>query len=394
MLTPLFPPDYAGGSEQAFTLCKGLKKRGVKVFVITGCIGKYRQIMSEEVDGIETHRVYRKRGDNFFEITLYAMRILYLLFKYRGDYDLIHIHGIRYYPFIALIPAKIFRKKIIAKMTLVGSDDPISIEKRKLGLLQLKLISSLDRIISISAELTEIYKSSRLPNEKLVEIPNGVDTKKFSPISSLHKDSMRRMLGLPQEKVIVTFVGIIDKRKGVDLLVSAWGTISKKCEKCHLLLIGPKTIDENEIVDENFVSNIEGELMSYSHDNFRLMGHIPNVREYLQVSDIFVLPSRREGLPNTLLEAMSCGLPCVTTRALWANGVIEESTSGFLVDVGDIQSLAQVVIKLIRDYDSRVKVGKTARKKITKNFSIEQVLDRYIRLYEEVIMSDDTTFFV
>lgn len=385
MITPLFPPDYAGGSKQALTLCKELRKKAINIFVIAGCVDDVNMVKKANMEGIETFRICRHKKDGFFNMLSYGLRILFILIKQRSDYDVIHVHGIRYYIFIALIPAKIFGKKIIAKMSLVGSDDPFSIKKRPFGFLQLRLISHADKIISISSELSHRYRKSQLPIEKLVEISNGVDTEKFRPLSISKKSQLRDKLGLPKDKIIVSFIGIIDYRKGVDLLASAWELVSQNYKNCHLLLVGPKTKEEAEVVDEKFVHMVEKRFANARLTNITFTGFVPNVEEYLQTSDIFVLPSRREGLPNTLLEAMSCGLACIATKLPWGEDIIEHGKDGFLMGRDDSKNLSELICLLTKDSKLRKNIGKNARKKILNDFSANVVASKYELVYKDLI---------
>jgi len=119
----------------------------------------------------------------------------------------------------------------------------------------------------------------------------------------------------------------------------------------------------------------------------RFAGKVSNVKEYYDMSDIFVLPSISEGLSNALLEAMSSGMAVVASNVGGNKEIIEDKKNGLLFEVGDKQDLAEKLSVLCNDKSLREELGVNARNKILKDYSIDIVTEKYIRLYNEITYS-------
>lgn len=115
------------------------------------------------------------------------------------------------------------------------------------------------------------------------------------------------------------------------------------------------------------------------------LGHQEDVRPYLQASDVFALPSLAEGMANSLLEAMATGLPCVGTRVGGIVDLIVDGISGLLVEPGDAHRLAEAILRLLQDPDLATNLGVAARRTVERGYSIEQVAEQYVKLYQEML---------
>jgi glycosyltransferase involved in cell wall biosynthesis len=127
------------------------------------------------------------------------------------------------------------------------------------------------------------------------------------------------------------------------------------------------------------------------------LGMIQNVMDYLKSADLFVLPSRAEGLSNSLLEAMSYGIPCIATEVGGNSELLESGNqkvlpgkyviggNGLLINPDDIEGLAKAILYLIRNRDVREGLGRKSRKFVQEKFSIDLVADKYIGLYQHML---------
>jgi glycosyltransferase involved in cell wall biosynthesis len=120
-------------------------------------------------------------------------------------------------------------------------------------------------------------------------------------------------------------------------------------------------------------------------DNVHFIGQVANVDEFYQLSDIFVLPSYAEGMPNALLEAMACGLPVIASRIGGVVDVVEEGKTGILFESGNVAELSSALKRLLEDGALRRKLGAEARKTIIEKFSIDKVVYEYIGLYKKLL---------
>ena len=164
---------------------------------------------------------------------------------------------------------------------------------------------------------------------------------------------MKDRMGIPYDAEVVTFVGPVSRDKGVDTLLLAWPQIVDFKPRAYLMLVGP--------LRSGALSGFPT-LESLSSDSMRIRatGEVDKVHHYLRVSDVFVLPTRFEGLPNSLLEAMAAGLACVASRIPPTEEVSENGRSAVLVEPGDSSALAEAVAGLLDDPDTRRALGSAA----------------------------------
>lgn len=383
-----FYPSYAGGARQALSLCQKLRERGISTFVVTrnydsAGIGWQK----EKVQGVTVFRIrcYPRKG--LLAGMLFHTQLLLFLIAKRSSYSILHCHYIGYHSFVAFLAAKLLKAKAIGKMAVSGGDDPQSIGQRNFGSIQLKLTSLADRIVSISSELSTNFKSSQLPGRLLVEIPNGVNVDIFKPLSAKEKGVVKEQLGLATSEAIVSFVGIVKARKGLGVLIKSWKRVTAHNENVKLLIIGPKSVAEHPGLGSNaYLNGLVAELKRNNLcERVCFTGHVHNVHQYLQVSDIFVLPTEREGLPNSLLEAMSCGLPCIATKLPPTLDIIHDGNDGLLFEYQDEVQLAEHITRLLNDDALKKAIGKAARETMLGRFSLSAIADRYIQLYEELL---------
>jgi glycosyltransferase involved in cell wall biosynthesis len=181
----------------------------------------------------------------------------------------------------------------------------------------------------------------------------------------------------------------LSKEKGIDILLRAWARVMRKEKGLKLIILG-----------DGF---LERELKSLSEslgvmESVAFMGMIQNVMEYVKNADLFVLPSRTEGLSNALLEAMSCGLPCIATNVGGNIELIAEddqkkimpgefyiAKKGLLVNPEDVEGISEAMLYLIRNGMKREELGNQARLSIQQNYSIDLIADNYIELYERMM---------
>ena len=383
MVTSSFPPDYGGGAMQALSLCSKLIDKEIELFVVTKN-NKGENNIKELVNNIAVYRL-----GNALEASVkfpFCVKVFLFLLSMRNSFDVVHSHGVYPFALTSIVLSKLLRKKCLVKMTIFGGDDPETIMGRKLGWLQIKILSMADRIISTSSELSESYKKFKLPDKKLVKIANGVDLNKFRPADIKEKISLRTKLGLPIDNIIATFVGLINKRKGIDLLIKAWKIIKKRCPNIKLLLIGPNSKDSTISIDENYISDLRQVIKQYNLENdICFTGQVAITDQYLRASDLFVFPTRGEGLPNALLEAMACGLPCIATKITCIEDIITIGYDGLLFEPEDFEHLSKFVIWLSQNPEIRKNIGLQARATIENKFSMNIIAAQYSTLYRELL---------
>jgi glycosyltransferase involved in cell wall biosynthesis len=119
-------------------------------------------------------------------------------------------------------------------------------------------------------------------------------------------------------------------------------------------------------------------------DSVEFAGLQSDIPAQLHRGKLAVLPSRREGMPNALLEAMACGSACVATRVSGSEDVIEHGVNGLLVESEDYEGMARALLTLLHDPSLAQEYGQAARATIEKHYSFEYIMDRYIELYQNI----------
>jgi glycosyltransferase involved in cell wall biosynthesis len=210
-------------------------------------------------------------------------------------------------------------------------------------------------------------------------VGNGVDTKLFLPYCSTQSQIAKYKKGLTGDDVVIGFVGRLVKEKGLIELLQAFTMLSRVIPALKLLICG----DTLESDYDTSLSNLIKKSIIGSHRRIIATGMVNSKKDLIDCyncMDIFCLPSYREGLPTSLLEAMSCGLPCVATDIRGCNELIEHGETGLLVQPKNSQSLASALHRLIVDRELRQLMGKRARANIVLHYDIEDILFRQTKI--------------
>lgn len=202
----------------------------------------------------------------------------------------------------------------------------------------------------------------------------GVDTERFRPDSAA-RTQVRRELGIPDESPIVVFVGRLNRDKGVLTLAAAFGQLDNGLD-AHLMLIG---------TDEEGLSGEVLALAGQGAARTRIVGHVANSERYLAASDIFCLPSYREGFGMAAIEAAAVALPSVVTDIYGLTDAVVAGETGALVPPGDTVKLSETLTEMLRDPSLRRDMGLRARSRAQSEFNQEVVTGALGNLYRDLI---------
>ena len=375
MLISRFYPIVGGSERQLFDLAKEMLKRKVKLLVVTERWQLDSKIF-ELKDGIPVYRLSLVKPGWFRDIS-YIILASFLLYKKREEFSLIHTHSNVALGCLGVIASKLLGKKVVVKIATAGKIPKL--KRNILGKLLLEIFKKADVVICISQEIKDELYSIKMHESKIKFIPNGVDTIKYSLISTKDKESLRKKLNLPAS-IIVLFIGRLVHRKGVDVLLKAWKRSIVEFPQMYLLVAGSGFLqpDSDEEKLKNFVTK-EGLESTVS-----FLGNIENTNEYLQTSNMFVLPSRKEGMPNVLLEAMSCGLSIIATEIGGITDLITHGVNGILVPVNNSEKLSKEILNLVNNSELSRRIGMEARRTIEGKFSMDKVGGYYLNLYSDL----------
>ena len=191
---------------------------------------------------------------------------------------------------------------------------------------------------------------------------NGVDTEFFKNTKTLdEKELIRDKFKIDKKDFVITFVGRIVKDKGINELIEAFVNLSKKYNNLKLLLVGDYEEHLNPIKNEN-------KILIDSLDSIITVGFQNDIRDFLSITDLFVLPSYREGLPNSLIEAGSFGIPLLATNINGCNEIIDDGITGILVEKKSAKKLEEAIDKLLEDKELYNSIKLKVRDRIIEKY--------------------------
>ena len=239
-----------------------------------------------------------------------------------------------------------------------------------------KLRRRCDRLVAVSNAVMEYHSHmSHLPHDAYTVIHNGVDTAQFR-FDGKARNELRNRWDVGENEVLFAFVGRLDRQKGLDTLFDAMRLANIMGRRMRVVLAGDGPLRNmvqdfmaNEAVGENIIS------LGFRND-------IPAV---LSAADVLVMPSRWEGLPMSLAEAMSVGLPAIATKVEGPTELVADGTTGLLIDKEQPPILAQAMIRLADSPKLRSCMGMAARQRVDELFSIDRMIEQYEKLYLEML---------
>jgi glycosyltransferase involved in cell wall biosynthesis len=375
MVTGAYHPEISSGGEQCRHIAQQLRGRADVQILTTSVdpsLSRY-----DTVDGIKVTRI---RVDVRSEISkLRALRRMTIdLFNLVRRADIVHLHGYSTKNVLVTVIAKMFRKPIVMSLHTSGYDEPAAIERQ--GSLALWAFLSADLYLSVSPGLVDTYLSAGMPVERILLVPNGIDIDRFAPASGDERRALRAALGLPADLPVIAFVGFFSPDKQPRVLFDAWQRLPVESV---LMYVGATRSSYFE-VDETIRPAMEAEAGREGvAERLRFVGVTHDVPSHLRAADLFVLPSKREGLPVALLEAMACGLPCVASRLPGSTeAIIEDGSNGVLIPPGDVAALAEAMARILADESLRHRLGAAARATIAHRYASGGVADRWLEAYD------------
>jgi glycosyltransferase involved in cell wall biosynthesis len=230
------------------------------------------------------------------------------------------------------------------------------------------------RVVAVSEDTARIARQREGVAEPLLAvIPNGVDLDRFSPAG--RRDKARDALGIPPSVPLLATVSHLTPIKGIDVLVEAAPAIRAEVPEAHFLVAGRGT--EQERVQRRIDALGLG-------NAFRLLGSYDDVPGLLEAADLFVLPSRSEGQPNAVIEAMAMGLPVVASRVGGVPEVARHDREALLVEPDEPEGLAQACRDVLTAPDLARRLGRAGHERAQAEFSLPTMLGRYADLYADV----------
>lgn len=317
------------------------------------------------VEKLDSYLIYRPKYVKLphpyfknFEWWPYFSRVLKIIKKENIKFDLIHCHGIYPDGLVGWEIGKYFNKKVILHV----HDTYLDIA-RELDVYR-RIFRSVDKLIPVSVfQMNQITKVDEGLIQKCEVIYNGVNIDKRPVTFSEPRESADKTIKL-------IFVGHLIRRKGLDILLDALKILDDYQFNLDVIGNGPKKL-EYEKLSENYGLK----------DKVNFVGEIsnPDLLKKLPYYDYLVLPSRYETFGIVLIEAMSCGLPVISTKVASIPEIVTSEEVGILVEPDSPESFAKGIIKAFNKKWDRGKI-----KKYAKNFSIEKTVEKIEQAYDEL----------
>lgn len=363
-------PHVGGPGLQAQRVSVRLRQRGHEVIFIAK--GRRRGPGSEIVDGIPLYRVPKGVA---------SLAIGCRLWQLRRRFDVIHVHGVGGLAAAAVSFGRRFHKPVFVKVTTAGhimkrwppglrgfikSLDPMPRWRAA-------KLKQADGVIAISQEIMQELQQLDFPREKILYIPNGVDTGMFRPARGEEKAALRCRLGLPADKTIFLYTGKLTTRKGIDILLEAWQASAALRRQALLLLIG-----SGEGQPDSLEHSLPA-MLAVCGGSVQRLGITEDIAAYLRAGDVFVLPSWREGLSNSLLEAMATGLVCIASAIGGNTDLITPEHTGILASPGDVAAWRQALEGVIHRYPANL--GAAAAALVRQRYSLDATAASLEKMY-------------
>jgi len=408
----MFSPLVGGAEVQAEKLGHQLQAAGHSALILTFRHNRRWQ-RTENYDGLPIVRVgglYRRNG--WLRIGKYAslpldLAMLLNLWRLRHQYDVVHLMQMSSMSALAALLCRFIGKPIVISIQSAGPDkhqraqiehrgailmadtlkgrldekflqieagDWIAGDLENLaqtalgGSLYLKSLKASQAYFQVLSNRCYTYLLSHgFRPEQVARIPNGVDAEQFRPKPA--KATGQTIL----------CVARLEYPKGVDVLLHAWGRMMQALTTSHLK---PRLCIVGQGIFRPHLERIAMELGI--EESVEFMGLRHDVVELLQQADGFVIPSRWEGMPNALLEAMACGLPCVATRVSGSEDLVQHEKNGLLVEPEQPEAMALALRRMLEDKTLARRMGRAARATILREYQLQTISERCLRLYAHI----------
>jgi glycosyltransferase involved in cell wall biosynthesis len=374
MVAPCYYPVKGGTETTVRNLAMTLNKNGIQTDVMTFNVNQTRkpkwQGKTEKIDGITIYRIPALDWIPVVHSARVTAGVNFIPGKFTNllkNYDIIHFHELELsFPFFSFTVKK-------PKIIHLHGIDYNFLKKHHISRFLLKHLAHV--YISISKQMKKELVTLGIPENRILYLPNSIDTNLFSPSQSKKEDNL------------LLFVGRISAGKGLHILIKSLQYLK---ESVCVAIIGPSDWDVNYY--QNILKLIEKENKRGKHE-IKYLGAMDQTElvEWYQKASLFILPSFAEGFPVTVLEALSCKTPAIATPVGGIPEIIKNHKTGILIPTGDCARLAEEIQYLLENKDVRLRMGRKARKYVVNRHSLENACKKLCAIYEQLIDTNKST---
>ena len=293
----------------------------------------------------------------------FAVSSFFALVRHRKEYDVIQVFQTNWLAFSAVVAGRLLAKPVVAREGSINGIDLL--DDFPFQHYTKRILISHSFFVALSRAIVENLLARGIPRERIAAIPNAV----FQPPQ--HQPTA-------QDKLSVLFIGNVlndPLQKGLDILLRAWRGVTKKITDSRLTVVG--------VGDFAAFKAIAGELGILHSINFA--GMRTDVSPLFCSHKIFVLPSRYEGMSNTLLEAMSFGKACLVTAISGSDDLIDNGVNGLKVEPENVEALEAALLYLLEHEAEARALGDAAQEYVRRHHSPEKITRQYIDLYSTIL---------
>lgn len=367
-----------GVQRNSRLLLKNLQERGINTYA---CVRNYHgKSRNEVIDGTVIHRSPVAAAGLLINGIIYFADTVLWLIRNRNRYDIIHCQQMFGPTMAAAVVSYIIRKPILTRVTAMGELGEVQqIRELPFARLRAKLIKRVSRWVALTEKMKQELISFGIPSDKIAIIYNSTDIPAPANHAPQGKADLRKELGLEGVKTAV-FVGRLSAEKNLDVLLHAWVAVCDVFPQAVLLLLGEGGAYRNV---EPRLRELVVELRI--DESVRFLGHVSRVKHFVFAADVFVLPSRTEGMSNALVEAFSCGAAIVATDIPGNAELCIDRVNSLLVPVGDSTALACAVIKIFGSSELAGVLGAAARNMAEEKLTVDNMVSKYLEAYRVAI---------
>jgi glycosyltransferase involved in cell wall biosynthesis len=365
-----FHPFIGGLEKKTLNLASALVERGVAVEVVTSRFSAAWPAR-DNIKNVPVCRLFSPRI-KILGGMIFLVLLCWHLVKNRFRMHIIHAFQVGYSSAAAILVGTLLSKPTILNISSSGTGGDVNRHRKTpWGWLFLRCCRFVSRIVILNQEMYAEIKGLAYPEKAIVKIPNGVDLTTYRIIDKRHY--WREKIGLQNEKLIL-YTGRLSAEKGVDVLIAAYAALDKSLPtKLYILGDGPETARLKQLIRHY-----------HMEDRVLMQPAVDDVAGYLFSADIFVMPSYFEGLSNSVLEAMACGIPVIATRVTGNKELVTDGINGLLVEPRNTAQLTEALSYLIKNPDKGSELCRRAHELVKEHYDLYTVADKYINLYQDL----------
>jgi len=377
-------PKPLGAGQSALNLAGCLRSLGNTVWMLIDGSGSSAPRTFEQ-SGITFINLQLQEPKRWRRLIEWAFYLKFLLVR-RNDFDLMYVSGPNYRNLaLAFLFRCICRKPTIAKVTLDGSDSIEALSSARFGWLARQLFLRMDGVVTMTRSQTVKLDEAGFQG-KTASISNGVDLRRFRPMTKGEKRDQRDKLNIPANARVLCYAGYLGPRKGTDILLDMFRRIESRVDDLWLLCVGnfSPTYESSQALKQ-FCRERGVDVTIVDHPRLIRLGRVEDMEAYLGCADLFIFPSRREGFGTVQIEAMACGLPCVVS---YLPGITEEiypdPEAVRIITSEDAADYAQAVCDLLDAPEQRRILSEKGLARVKERFSLEAVTSAYLAFFKEL----------